>query len=249
MDTARNKYTKELVEAEELWNMETVDSDAYTCRGCSIQVFPASYDKARNKKRPYFSLGPVNEHEAGCDVDGEAKAIKRAQKERLGTPEGFPVPFPSKLTLTDERPSEKSGADSPGDPADGQARSRSVGVGPTPKRHHGHTVKTIRPASRAFINFPNDRDSLPLDIPGVPGKTYAKVFWYIASKSPEPFQMPVHLYYAPIRWKADPVVADTHCELTLNSGEWDAAKNSFKSLYRIKGTSKNQFMNVAELNG
>ena len=38
----------------------------------------------------------------------------------------------------------------------------------------------------------------------------------------------------PIRWKANPVVADTHCELTLNSGEWDAAKNTFNSLYRIK---------------
>ncbi|WP_175947655.1 hypothetical protein [Burkholderia pyrrocinia] len=234
MDTARDKNTLELVEAEELWNMATVDQDGYICPGCETSVFPASYDKEKNKKRPYFTLGPTNKHVPGCDVDGEEKVVKRAKKERVGTPEGFPLPFPNRLTLTDERPVVPSGGGNlpteQGPVRTGsRARAGSVGGG-----HHGHTVKTIRPACRAFINYPHDRGHLPFSIDGVPGKTYAEVFWYLRSKKPEHFNTPRHLYYATIRWKSEPVVADSHCELTLNVGEWDAAKKAHKSLSRVR---------------
>lgn len=233
MDTARNKHTLELVEAEELWSMSIVDSDGYICRGCVTQVFPASYDKKRNKKRPYFSLGPVNKHKPGCNVDGEEKIIKRATQERVSTSEGFPLPFPSRLTLTDERFVVSGGNGQPGVQAGGRTGSRA-GTEGTPNRHHGHTVKTIRPACRAFMNFPYDHEHLPLAIPNVPGDTYAKVFWYLGGKKPEHFKAPRHLYYAAIRWKAEPVVTETYCELTLNAGEWDEKDKEYKSLSRVR---------------
>lgn len=233
MDTARDKYTLDLVEGEELWSMSTVDSDGYICRGCVTQVFPASYDKKRNKKRPYFSLGPVNKHKPGCNVDGEAKAIKHAAKARVGTSEGFPLPFPSRLTLTDERPVVPGDADEAGELDRDKARSHADAVS-AQNRRHGHTVKTIRPACRAFINFPYDREHLPLLISDVPGDTYAKVFWYLGSKKPERFKVLKHLYYAGIRWRAEPVITETFYELTLNAGEWDEKEKGYKILSRVR---------------
>ncbi|MBC3926952.1 hypothetical protein [Undibacterium sp. CY21W] len=233
MDTARNKQTHELVEAEELWSMETVDSAAYICRGCPTQVFPASYDKANNKKRPYFTLGPVNKH-VDCDVDGEEKVVERAKKDRIGTPEGFPLPFPNKLTLTDERPAQPDGDELQGGHGDGRASTRGAKDGTAPRKHHGHTVKTIRPACRAFINFPYDRSTLPLEIPGVTGNTYAKIFEYLGSKKPEHFKSPTRLYYAAIRWTAAPIPEESHCDLTLNAGEWDEEKGGYKAMSRVR---------------
>lgn len=232
MDTARNRHTLEPIEAEELWDMTSVDSDGYICRGCVTQVFPASYDKKRNKKRPYFSLGPVNKHKFGCNVDGEENIIKRATQVRVGTPEGFPLPFPNRLTLTDERVVTPGGNSQPGGQTGGRTGSRT-GTEGAQNRHHGHTVKTIRPVCRTFIKFPNDREYLPLEIPNVPGDTYAKVFWCLGSKKPEHFKTPLHLYFAAIRWKAESVVTETYCELTLNAGEWDEKDKKYKSLSRI----------------
>ena len=88
MDTARHVQTLDFVEAEELWNMDMVDSDGYICRGCQTKVFLASYNKTLNKKRPYFTLAR-NRHGPYCDVDGEEKIVKRATTERVETSEGF----------------------------------------------------------------------------------------------------------------------------------------------------------------
>lgn len=233
MDTARDARTFELIEAEELWNMLTVDSNAYICRGCAQQVFPASYDKAINKKRPYFKLGPLKEHLENCDVDGEVKIAKRATKERVGTPEGFPVPFPNRLTLTDERTVEP--VDLTSGTAEGRARTRGSreGEGGAARKHHGHTVKTIRTICRTYMKFPNDRPHMALSIPGVSGGTYSKVFKSLWGK-PELFLDPTRLFYGPIRWTVEPVITDEYCELTLSAGEWDETTKKYKGFYRAR---------------
>lgn len=89
MNTARDVRTLEPVEGVDLWTMESVDRDAYICPGCTTQVFPASFDREKNKKRPYFRPGPNNMHQDGCGIDGEEKFVKRAKKGRIGTPKGF----------------------------------------------------------------------------------------------------------------------------------------------------------------
>lgn len=214
--------------------MENVDSEGYICRACPTQVFPASFNRELNKKRPYFTLGPNNKH-IDCDIDGEAKFIKRGKTERVGTPEGFPVAFPNKLTLTDERLVQNGGDDFQGDPNGSGRRSRGGKDGTAPRKHHGHTVKTIRSICRTFVNFPNDRDTLQLQIPGVPGSTYARVFAYISgSKKPEPLPSPTRLFYAAIRWTVAPSISESHCDLTLNAGEWDPDKRVHKLLCRLR---------------
>jgi hypothetical protein len=231
MDTARNIHTLDLVEAEELWNIDSIDRDGYICRGCETKVFPASYNKELNKKRPYFTLAK-NEHRDGCDVDGEETIIKRAKKEKVGTPEGFPIPFPNKLIASDKRPAESPDDTTPTGPRSSSSSNPS-GASTGPKRHHGHSVKTIRSVCRAFINYPNDRPSLPLSIPGVPGNNYLAVFKYLRGK-PELLKEKTRLHYAPIRWAMRPTISEEYCELTLNAGEWDEGAKAFKGFYKAR---------------
>jgi hypothetical protein len=223
----------ELVEAEELWTMDHVDKDGYVCYGCVTKVHPASFDKEKNKRRPYFSLRDKS-HQSGCDVDGAEKIVARAKKERVRTPDGFPLPFPSKLSLVDERPVAGGGSTAKGGGVEGREPSKGGAGDPSRRRHHGHTVKTIRPACRAFVNFPNDRDALPLEIPDLPGKTYAGVFKYVGSKKPEPLPMPRRLFYSAIRWKAKAEKSAEFFEITLNAGEWDQAIRDFRSLCKVR---------------
>jgi hypothetical protein len=223
----------EFVEAEELWTMDHVNKDVYICYGCLTQVHPASFDKEKNKRRPYFSLRD-KVHQPGCDVDGAEKIVVRAKKEKVKTPDGFPLPFPSKLSLADERPVVGGGSPAGGGGTEGREPSKDSADAPSRRHHHGHTVKTIRPACRAFVNFPNDRDALPLEIPDLPGKTYAGVFKYVGSKKPEPLQMPRRLFYSAIRWKAKAERSPEFFEITLNAGEWDQAKKEFKSLCKVR---------------
>lgn len=222
MDVARMLHNDRLVEAEELWEMEVVDKDAYGCRGCDARVFPASYDKENNKRRPYFTLGKLSRHLPGCDVDGEERILSRARKERVGGADGFPLPFPSRLSLSDDAPGALASALA----TLPQAKARQL--------HHGHTVKTIRPACRTFIHFPRDRAFLPLEIPGLWGNTYAKLFWYLRNRKPEFLPHARHLYYAPLRWTAAALENEAFCELTLNTGEWDGEQHRFTSLNRVR---------------
>ena len=234
MDVARNRHTGELVEAEELWDMDVVDKEAWICRGCPTQVYPASYDAAVNKRRPYFTLGRINRHAEGCAVDAEHAIVSRGRQERVGNSDGFPMPFPSKLILDDEPAGAAAGPVKASFASSTLAAVHAAARASVQTRHHGHTIKTIRPACRTYINFPNDREFLPLEIPGVWGKTYAQLFWFIPNKKPAFFTNPHHLFYAPIRWKEAPAPSEAHCVLILNAGEWDSAARRYLSLCRLR---------------
>lgn len=229
MDSARDITSQEIIEAEQLWELEFVDKERYACIGCGTQVWPASYKKDINKKRPYFTLGPNGAHIPPCDIDGEAEIVKRAQSERLGTPEGFPLPYPNKLVLTDGRP-VVSLTDGSGDVAIGGSRSRGSG-NRVQRANHGHTVKTIRPIAKAYIKYPKDREFLPLQIPDCEGDTFVTVFWRLTKILN--FRHPTHLYFAPLHWRA-PLKTDTYVEWQLNAGDWDTKNNRRGTAYRVR---------------
>ena len=94
------------------------------------------------------------------------KLVTKAKSEKVGTPEGFPLPFPNRLRFDEERP-VTAGGDVPG-AGEGVGRTRTRANGERGAAHHDHTVKTIRPVWRVFMDFPNDRAQLPLEIPGCP---------------------------------------------------------------------------------
>ncbi len=230
VDSARDKRTGDIIDAEQLWDLEVVDKEAYECPGCGIQVFPASYRKNINKKRPYFT--PMdNKHIQPCGVDGVEKLVKKAKSEKVGTPEGFPVPFPNRLRFDEERP-VTAGGDVPG-AGEGAGRTRTRANGERGAAYHGHTVKTIRPVCRVFMDFPNDRVQLPLEIPGCPGTTYAGVFRGLGFFGIEAQQPPTRLFYAALRW-GSAVETDAYIEWALDAGEWPEGAPRPTRFYKVR---------------
>lgn len=230
MDSARDTTTTEIIEAEQLWELEVVDKERYACIGCGTQIWPASYKRDINKKRPYFTLGSIGAHIEPCDIDGEEDIVKRAKVERLGTPEGFPLPYPNKLVLMDERPvANPSGGELRADDAQRQKSRGDSSRGQ--EANHGHTVKTIRPIAKAFIKYPHDRETLPLQVPDCEGSTFASVFWRLNKLMQ--FRSPTHLYFAPLHWKA-PSKSEAYIEWQLNAGDWDTVNNRRGTSYRVR---------------
>lgn len=230
MDSARDKRSGDIIDAEQLWDLDIVDKDAYQCLGCGIQVFPASYRKNINKKRPYFT--PMdNKHIQSCGVDGVEKLVKKAKSEKVGTPEGFPVPFPSRLRFHEERP-VTVGGDEPG-AGDGAGRTRTRANGERGATYHGHTVKTIRPVCRVFMDFPNDRGQLPLEIPNCPGTTYATVFRRLGFFGIKAHQSPTGLFCAALRWSSA-IETGTCIEWTLDAGAWPGGEKRPTQFYKVR---------------
>ncbi|EMB6252909.1 hypothetical protein ACFLPV_001753 [Serratia marcescens] len=66
MESARDKRTGEIVEAEDLWLLEDVDTSGYVCWGCGIEMSPSAWQKG-SKKRPSFNKMPGKKH-INCDA-------------------------------------------------------------------------------------------------------------------------------------------------------------------------------------
>ena len=217
MESARDKRTGEIVDAEQLWIINPVDPMGYECRGCSAQATPCSY-RPENKVRPYFSA--KDGHNAGCDVEGEVALVKRARKQRVTIREGFPGSFPNRLVLRDTRP-VSSPDGSPTAPASDRGRRTGSNGSSERCRNRHWAAQTIRSICRTFINYPFDRD-LPLVVPGVTADTYQHVFRSL--KSDQVIQYPEpRLFYAPISWKAS-IADDDRLEIQLSYGEWKERK-------------------------
>ena len=232
LDTARDANTMLPVTAEVLWTKDYVDREGFICEGCTLQVFPASYDRSVNRKRPYFRIGPGETHKGECWVPGKGAVVAEARKHSVRGADGFPMPFPNKLVLDESRGAVADAESTMANPAQGRVSSTG-GTKGAAKGHHGHTARTIRPVCKAFCNMPFDRDVLPLRIPGVDGSTYGQIFRHAKAALRRSGDARA-LYYGPIRWAAKPVIIDDGCELTLNTGEWSEEKRSFTSLMRVR---------------
>lgn len=225
MESARSRKTGKIIEAEELWNISSVDPLGYKCRGCGVLVTPCSY-KPENKVRPYFRA--VDGHIGNCDVDGEVELVRRAQKQRVTTADGFPSSFPNQLRLRDTR--YESEMDGTAILPTGAPRHKTDSEGSCEKHRSSHwAAQTIRPICRTFLNYPYDRD-LPLDIPDILANTYQGVFRKL--KSDCIIQYPdLYLFYAPINWRY-PISDDSQLEILLSYGEWQDKK--LVSPYRVR---------------
>lgn len=229
MDSARDKITGEIIDAEQLWLIDPVDKSRYVCRGCNLPVIPASY-RPENIPRPYFTKGKAP-HSEGCDVDGQAILVERAKTARVSDPlDGFPAAYPDRLILRDMRVVTGDAPLSDQSPARGK-RSSKFGEAENDRRNKTYTAGTIRPICRSFINFPFDRDR-PLHLPDVWGSTYAQAFWRVRDKDKKIIRYDRnHLYYAPIRW-SKPIETDAWLEVQLNAGEWENKK--LMTPYRVR---------------
>lgn len=217
MESARDKRTGEVVDAEQLWSIEPVDPLGYECRGCGVLATPCSY-RPENKVRPHFRADEG--HNAACDVEGEVELLKRARKQRVSTREGFPGSFPNRLVLRNTRPvAGSNGTQTAATSAGGRRAGSDSSVEARRDRHWA--AQTIRPICRTFLNYPYDRD-LPLAVPGIAADTYQRVFRSL--KSDQIVQYPeLCIFYAPISWKAS-MANDDQMEIQLSYGEWKERK-------------------------
>ncbi|WP_457792451.1 hypothetical protein [Pseudomonas syringae] len=217
MESARDKYTREMVEGEDLWTLPDVDKNGYECGGCGIQVFPASYDQS-NLQRPHFRKPKHTPHEDGCNIDGDEKTVSKGKKGSVRDElETSPDLSPSKLILVNERPS----VDPDSKPSskqtstvrevkrngdDGEARPKSR-----------RAANSIRPICRAFIRFPFDR-KMSLDVPGVEDKTYLQAFKSLSGPGIQTFSR-ARIFYAKLTWSRPQEDGD-FLIIPLSAGEW-----------------------------
>lgn len=226
MESARDKYTNKVIDAEELWRIQSVDSQGYLCCGCDAAATPCSF-APENKVRPYFRV--EGRHQDSCDVKEEMTWVKRARTERLRTTEGFPCRVPNRLQLRDSTHEQLAdpAVAAQGVPAN---QRESSGVQRT-RRNPFYTAETIRPICRAFMLFPHNRD-LPLSIPDVDGDTFEHIFEHLDRNQIRSYKVR-RVFYAPLRWSA-PMASEDSLEITVDAGEWSDLERRRVHPYRVQ---------------
>ncbi len=202
MESAREKLTGEIVEAEMLWLLDDVDKYGYVCWGCGIDMYPSSWMK-NSKKRPSFNKYPGKNHGPSCDADAEQKIInkgtgmKQSVRNYLNR---YPGLSPSRLVLVEYRRqvSYPVDTDTQNPSAAQHSITRACDTDNRPPGTSRGTANTIRPICHAFINFPCDRNR-PLHIPAISGDNYMRVFKKLSTN------IQVHtnlkIFYSSLQWK------------------------------------------------
>jgi hypothetical protein len=225
MDSARDVFSGEIIDAEQLWFLRPINANGYVCRGCDAIVTPCSYNPQLNKKRPYFSA--KQGHKFDCDVDGEVELVRRARKGCIIFEDGLPSNFPKKLVLQDKRPIvATTSAESFRIKEPQTTQYKAINV---KNNEHCRTASTIRPFCRVFINFPFNLD-LPLIVPGISSNTYQYVFWSLRRNQIVLYPQ-LKIFYAPISWKKL-VMESNSLEIQLEAGEWGG--KGYSRPYKVK---------------
>lgn len=198
MESARDKRTREIVEAEDLWLLDSVDTEGYVCWGCGITMYPAAWEKDK-KVRAYFKKKRHIQHHHDCDADAESIVIRKGQKESVrNILDSAPGLMPSGLKLIEQRPVVEPGIEG-GENKSSPTRSASSGTGEgySPERQSRRQVNAIRNICRAFIRFPHDR-GMSLNVPGISGQIYMTAFKKLRNEV-QPYPEP-KIFYAPLLW-------------------------------------------------
>lgn len=230
MESARDRKTMEIVEAEDLWLLPEVDTYGYICRGCKLDVFPASYQKT-NLQRPHFRSARGKDHFEGCDIEGEKKTVSKGRtgsvRKELETSAAL---SPARLKLRNERTVVDVDLPPSAAQTTSVSKSRSGDVGE--ERPKGRrSANSIRPICRAFIDFPYDRD-LSLEVPGIDDTTYQYAFKKLRGEGIETFTR-AKIFYAELHW-SKPEEEGDYLYINLSAGEWVKDPPKLVRPYRIR---------------
>ncbi|WP_336185076.1 hypothetical protein [Klebsiella grimontii] len=232
MESARDKRTGEIVEAEDLWLLDNVDTEGYVCWGCGIEMYPSAWQKG-SKKRPSFNKMPGKKH-INCDADAENTVVKQGQKKSVRQLlDSAPGLMPAGLKLIEQRPVVDPGATS-GENKSSSTRSASStsSEGNAPARQSRRPVNAILQICRAFIRFPYDR-GMSLNIPGIDADTYMTAF----KKLKDPIQSypDRRVFYSQLLWQK--FEQDENRIIIPLSGEWtkdESGKSKSSRSYKIQ---------------
>lgn len=215
MESARDKRTGEIVEAEDLWLLDSVDTEGYVCWGCGIEMYPSAWQKG-SKKRPSFNKMPGKEH-INCDADAESTVVKQGQKKSVRhLLDSAPGLMPAGLKLIEQRPFvDPDATGSENKHSSTRSVSSTSSEGNAPARQSRRPVNAIRQICRAFIRFPYDR-GMSLNILGIDADTYMTVF----KKLKDPIQSypDRRVFYSQLLWQK--FEQDESRIIIPLSGEW-----------------------------
>lgn len=216
MESARDKRTREIVEAEDLWLLDSVDTDGYVCWGCGVIMYPAAWEKDK-KVRAYFKKKRHIQHHRECDADAESAVIRLGQKASVRKIlDCAPGLMPSGLKLIEQRPVVEPGiAGDESKSSSTRSVSSASGEGNLPERQSRRAVNSIRNICRAFIRFPYDR-GMSLNVPGIKGLTYSAVFKWLEKDIQ--LHTESQLFYAELLWNKF-IENDEETIISL-SGKW-----------------------------
>ncbi|MEP8673194.1 hypothetical protein ABKV27_14105 [Enterobacter hormaechei] len=216
MESARDKHTREIVEAEDLWLLDSVDTEGYVCWGCGITMHPAAWEKDK-KVRAYFKKKRHIQHHPECDADAESTVIRQGQKASVrNILDSAPGLMPSGLKLIEKRPVvETSFSGDESKSSSTRSASSQSGEGNSPERQSRRQVNAIRNICRAFIRFPHDR-GMSLNVPGISGQIYMTAFKKLRNEV-QPYPEP-KIFYASLLWNKF-TENDENLIIPL-SGEW-----------------------------
>lgn len=234
MDSARDKLTKIIIEAETLCQLDYVDPKGYECWGCGIDMVPRSWKK-ENKMRANFAKHPNQSHAKDCDADAEEKIVEQGlgKKQSIRSIlEKTPGLSPSSLVLIEHREHIGTSSDLNNkttrsfDNSDKQNKVLNTDVDKKSRR----PANTIRPICRAFINFPYDRN-MSLSIPGIKGDNYIKIFKKLSHKKIEKYVEKKIFYSSLLLWEKINY-NDNLLIIPLTAGIW--INNKPDCTYKIK---------------
>ncbi|MFC4126238.1 hypothetical protein [Nocardia rhizosphaerae] len=221
MDQARIAATDEIVDATDLlaWDAALVERSDFTCPStlCSAKLAACAW-RPGQKVRPYFSARWG--HAAGCDVDGRVKLVD--PPERSDDPEPLEVVagYVAKLVLSDVRRIQSPQPPADSDELESVSEPPSTPVTDQRAMRLG-TCRTIRTLCSTFLHNPPElRAAMRLDVPGVDATRYATGFRRL-----ERFEVRRYteqrIFYAPIRWSAEPVETPRALTIDLYCGDND----------------------------
>lgn len=244
MESARDKRTGEIIEAETLWMLEHVDKDGYECWGCGIDMYPSSWKK-ENKKRPSFNKMPGKEHLIHCDADAEREVISQGQTQSVRQQlDSSPGLSPSGLVLIEKRPATAPNlGNGINGPTSVHSPTVAAGHGNGPQRTSRRKAQSIRPICRAFIHFPHDRN-ISLEIPGIEADNYLTVFKRLGSpiqKYPD-----TKIFYSELLWL--PITQSEERLIIPLAGEWEERRPSKSYQLHVEWKSWSQAKKTMLLN-
>ncbi|WP_043729832.1 hypothetical protein [Nocardia asiatica] len=221
MDQARIATTDEIVDATDLlaWDPDLVQRTDFTCPSilCSAKLAACAW-RPGQKVRPYFSAKWG--HATGCDVDGRVKLVD--PPERPDDPEPLEVVagYVAKLVLSDVRRIQSPQPPADSDETEPVSEPQSATVTDQNTVRLG-TCRTIRTLCSTFLHNPPElRAAMKLDVPGVDATRYATGFRRL-----ERFEIRRYaeqrIFYAPIRWSAEPTETPRALTIDLYCGDND----------------------------
>jgi hypothetical protein len=221
MDVAIDRKTGEIVSSDELLLLESVDSQGYSCIGCSVKATPCSYTKS-NKKRPYFRFDENTIHDADCFMIENKQQHIQSNGSFV---EGYPNSYPNKLEIKKEVTKNTSSISG--------KSINSEGSNSAEKKHissfHNYSVNTLFPIIRTYLHTQNDnRVKMKLNIPDVIGENYSEIIWSLPSEI-KPLANKIR--YSKIYLPKPYAIIGKYLEIKLLQGNWE--NNKPVKLYKL----------------